>query len=149
MRTGRRPRHREYRSGWGATAAAYDNLLLKGFEYTAKYNLGFDVPYEPYRSFEGRYHYKSISDNSRGRLRPMYEKVLNHFENRKDLKAEFTRQAAMKLREDSNNQMRDGRADDRRSDGRRRRRGRRNRSSALDTLMFCQLPVDILTHAEP
>jgi hypothetical protein len=103
---------------------AYNNHLLKGFEYTAKYNLGFDVPYEPYRSFEGRYYYKSISDNSRGRLRPMYEKVLNHYENRKGLEAEFTRQAAMKLREGS---------DARNSQG---RRSRRRRSSALDTLMF-------------
>ena len=104
--------------------AAYENRLLKGFEYTAKYNLGFDVPYEPYRSFEGRYFYDSISDDSRGRLRPMYEKVLNHYENRKGLKAEFTRQAAMKLREN---------LDVRRSQG---RRSRRRRSSALDTLMF-------------
>lgn len=103
---------------------AYDNRLLKGFEYTAKYNLGFDVPYEPYRSFEGRYHYKSISDDSRGRLRPMYEKVLNHYENRKGLEAEFTRQAAMKLREDSD--VRSSKA----------RKSRRRRSSALDTLMF-------------
>ncbi len=103
---------------------AYDNLLLKGFEYTAKYNLGFDVPYEPYRSFEGRYYYKSISDNSRGRLRPMHEKVLNHYENRKGLEAEFTRQAAMKLRAGLDGQNSQG------------RRSRRSRSSALDTLMF-------------
>ena len=102
----------------------HNSRLLKGFEYTAKYNLGFDVPYEPYRSFEGRYYYKSISDDSRGRLRPMYEKVLNHYENRKGLEAEFTRQAAMKLREGS---------DVRRSPG---RRSRRRLSSALDTLMF-------------
>jgi hypothetical protein len=98
---------------------AYGNRLLKGFEYTARYNLGFDVPYEPYRSFEARYHYKSISDDSRGRLRPMYEKVLNHYENQKGLEAKFTRQAAMKLREGSSG-----------------RRSRGRRSSALDTLMF-------------
>lgn len=90
--------------------AALDNRLLKGFEYTAKYNLGFDVPYEPYRSFEGRYHYKKISDDSRGRLRPMYEKVLNHYENRKGLEAPYTKQAVMKLRE----------GDDRRNSRRRR-----------------------------
>ena len=36
---------------------AYDNRLALGFEYTAKYNLGHDVPYEPYRSHEGRYNY--------------------------------------------------------------------------------------------
>ena len=103
---------------------AYDNRLLKGFEYTAKFNLGFDVPYEPYRSFEGRYHYKSISDDSRGRLQPIYEKVLNHYENRKGLEAEFTRQVVMKLREGS---------DGRRSRG---RRSSPSGSSALGTLMF-------------
>lgn len=99
--------------------SAHDNRLLKGFEYTAKYNLGFDVPYEPYRSFEGRYHYKSISEKGRGRLRPMYEKVLNHYENRKDLEAKFTRQAVLKL-----------------SDSTSERGPRRRRSSALGTLMF-------------
>ncbi|QDU88866.1 Alginate lyase [Pirellulimonas nuda] len=77
---------------------AYDNRLLKGFEYTAKYNLGFDVPYERYTSFEGRYDYKSISRDSRGRLRPMYDKVYNHYHNRKGLAAEYTKQAALKDR---------------------------------------------------
>lgn len=98
---------------------ALDNRLLKGFEYTAKYNLGNEVPYEPYKSFEERYHYKKISDKARGRLRPMYEKVFNHYHNRKGLEAPFTKQAAMKLREPSGKQ-----------------RSRRKRSSALGTLMF-------------
>ena len=109
--------------------SAYDNRLLKGFEYTAKFNLGFDVPYEPYRSFEGRYHYKSISEKSRGRLRPMYEKVLNHYENRKDLEAKFTRHAVMKLREST-----------------RERESRRRRSSALGTLMFSEQAVSEISH---
>jgi len=106
--------------------SAFDNRLLKGFEYTAKYNLGFDVPYEPYRSFEGRYHYKKISDESRSRLRPMFEKVLNHYANRKGLAATFTRQAAMKLRDGSNE---------------RRSRQRRTSSSAIDTLMVSGQPA--------
>lgn len=115
---------------------ANDNLLLKGFEYTAKYNLGFDVPYEPYRSFEGRYYYPSISDNSRGRLRPMYETVLNHFENRKGLESNFTRQAAMKLREEA-----DGRET-------RSRRSRRGESSALGTLMFARQPSHPISQSD-
>jgi len=77
---------------------AMEDRLLLGFEYTAKYNLGFDVPYEPYRSYEGRYHYKSISDDSRGRLSPMYQKVFNHYHNRMGLDASFTQKAAAKLR---------------------------------------------------
>jgi hypothetical protein len=103
--------------------SAFGDRLLKGFEYTAKYNLGFDVPYEPYRSFQGRYHYKSISDKSRGRLRPMYEKVLNHYRNRKKIESPYTEQAVMKLREGFSSQR------------------RRPRSSAApDTLMFAGQP---------
>ncbi|WP_235951858.1 glycoside hydrolase family 97 catalytic domain-containing protein [Crateriforma spongiae] len=121
--------------------AALDHRLLAGFEYTAKYNLGFDVPYEPYRSFEGRYHYKSISDDSRGRLRPMYEKVLNHYEGRLGLNAPYTRMAAIKLRQDFLTQSRpDSRAgvdrDREESPQRRERRRRRHQSSAMETLMF-------------
>ena len=102
---------------------ALDNRLLKGFEYTAKYNLGYDVPYEHYRSFEGRYHYKKLSDDSRGRLRPMYEKPLNHYVNRKGLEAPYTQKAALKLREDDGSH-----------------RSRRRRSSAVGTLFFAEQP---------
>ncbi|MEM7314483.1 MAG: hypothetical protein AAF497_15155, partial [Planctomycetota bacterium] len=108
---------------------ALDNRLLKGFEYTAKYNLGFDVPYEAYKSVDGRYHYKNLSDKERGRLRPMYERVLNHFQNRVHKKAPFTEQAALKLRTDPSNPPR------------RRRRRRRSKSSFLDTLMYAGEPT--------
>ncbi len=104
---------------------ALDNRLLTGFEYTAKYNLGQDVLYEPYRSFEGRYHYKAISDNSRGRFRPMYERVFNHYHNRKGLEAPFTWQAVERLRT--------GRGDSRRL--------RDGADAALDTLMFADQPA--------
>lgn len=120
---------------------ALDNRLLKGFEYTAKYNLGFDVPYEPYESVEGRYHYKSLSTDSRGRLRPMYERVFNHYQNRKGLEAPFTERAALKLRDNQQESRRDDR--DRRDRGRRRDRSRRrgrSSSSHLDTLMYATRP---------
>lgn len=124
---------------------ALDSRLLRGFEYTAMYNLGIDVPYEPYKSVEGRYHYKQISDDSRGRLRPMYERVLNHYENREGLEARYTKQAALKLRisqpgENGESSQRDrtgktGRNRGQRSrDGQRRRR--RSTTSYLDTLMY-------------
>jgi len=109
-----------------------DNRLLLGFEYTAKYNVGFDVPYEPYRSFEGRYHYKRISDDSRGRLRPMYEKVYRHYHGELGLSTPYVLQALQKIRT--------GQA---KSQGRRRRSG----SSTLrwDTLMYASerlTPID-------
>ena len=99
--------------------SAFENRLLKGFEYTSKYNLGFDVQYEPYRSYQGRYYYKSIAEKSRGRLRPMYEKVFNHYQNRMGTVAPFTKQAVMTLRRDSDQQKHPYRS-----------------ASALDTLMF-------------
>lgn len=102
--------------------SASDNRLLKGFEYTAKYNLGHEVPFEYYESYQGRYKHKRISDKARGSLRPMYEKVLHHYQNRKGLKVDFTKRAVMKLRADTSE--------------RRSRRRSRSRSSALDTLMF-------------
>lgn len=111
---------------------ALDNRLLKGFEYTAKYNLGFDVPYEPYESFEGRYHYKKISDDSRGRLHPIYERVLNHYQNRQALEAPFTKQAALKLRSASQGRER------------RDRRRRSSRASNLDTLLYASQPARFL-----
>lgn len=97
---------------------AMDNRLLLGFEYTAEYNLGFDVRYEPYISFEHRYHYKKISDDSRGRLRPMYERVYRHYHQRLGLPAQYTGQAVLKVRE------------------KRRSRSRNVGSLPWDTLMY-------------
>ena len=77
---------------------AYDNRLALGFEYTAKYNLGHDVPYEPYRSHEGRYHYPKISDNSRGRFSSIYERVYHHYHGRMGLEMPFTAQVIEKIR---------------------------------------------------
>ena len=99
---------------------ASDNRLLKGHEYTTKYNLGNEVPFEYYESYQGRYKHKKVSDKDRGRLQPIYEKVLNHYQNRKGMKVVFTKQAVVKLRKGTEE----------------RRSRKRSRSSALDTLMF-------------
>ena len=80
---------------------AHDNRLLKGFEYTAKYNLEHEVPYVPYKSFEGRYFYKTISEERRGELREMYERVYNHYSTRKGMETPFTEHAALENRPES------------------------------------------------
>lgn len=77
---------------------AADNRLLKGYEYTAKYNLGHDVPYEPYRSVEGRYHYMTISPKARGRFSCIYERVYNHYHNRRGLEMNYTKRVIEKIR---------------------------------------------------
>ena len=75
-----------------------DNRLLKGFEYTARYNLGQDVPFVPHVDTTGKYRHKKISDITRGQFRPVYEMVWNHYQNRRGIPAPFTRQAAEKER---------------------------------------------------
>ncbi len=77
---------------------AADNRLALGYEYTAKYNLGEDVPFEPYRSVEGRYFSKKISRNSRGRFRPIYERIVHHYHDRKALDMPYSRKVADKKR---------------------------------------------------
>ncbi|QDT05049.1 Alginate lyase [Rubripirellula lacrimiformis] len=62
--------------------AAADNRLAMGFEYTAKYNLGDDVPYQRYRSVGDRYDYPAISSKGRGRFRPIYQRVVHHYHDR-------------------------------------------------------------------
>jgi len=75
-----------------------DNRLLKGFEYTARYNLGQDVPFTACVDTTGKYRHKTISSDGRSTLRPVYEMVWNHYQNRRGIPAPFTRQAAEALR---------------------------------------------------
>ncbi len=87
--------------GWNQGLDMYGaagNRLLRGFEYTAKYNLGFEVPFAPYTDTTGKYVHKAISTEGRGRLRAVFELVLNHYQNRKGLTAPYTKQAAEKIR---------------------------------------------------
>lgn len=74
-----------------------DNRLLKGFEYTAKYNLGNnDVP------FQGNVYGSSISSTDRGNFQPIYEMVYNHYSNRKRLseaEVKYTEKVVLKVRE--------------------------------------------------
>jgi hypothetical protein len=73
-----------------------DNRLLKGFEYMAKYNLGYDVPYDPafHRATMGPW--PKISADRRGLFSPVYEMVWNHYVNRKHIPAPFTEVVALK-----------------------------------------------------
>ncbi len=78
--------------------AEEQNRLLTGFEYTARYNLGEDVPFAPAVDATGQYRHRRISEEGRGRLRPIYEQVWNHYERRRGIPAPFTKRAAEKIR---------------------------------------------------
>ncbi|HEY1661673.1 MAG TPA: alginate lyase family protein [Verrucomicrobiae bacterium] len=83
----------------GLDLYGYDNnLLLRGFEYTAKYNLGEDVPFAETMDRTGKYHHLVISPNGRGRFRAVYEEIYNHYVNERGLSAPSVQQAIERIR---------------------------------------------------
>ncbi len=75
---------------WGAL----DNRMLKGFEYTARYNLGHDVPFTTWTDCTGLYNDWTEPDAmNRGKLWDIYQLPYDHFVGRKGLKMPYTRQA--------------------------------------------------------
>jgi len=72
------------------------NRLLVGYEYTAKYNLGYTVPYDA--SFQRcSAHgvggpFPTISTSGRGRFRPIYELAYAHYVSTKKLSMPYTSQ---------------------------------------------------------
>lgn len=73
----------------------HSNRLLLGAEYTAKYNLGYSVPYTP------NYYGNVISDTYRGEFLPYYELIYNHYVNRKGMSGtpiQYTKMVVDKIR---------------------------------------------------
>ena len=68
-----------------------DNRILAGYEYNARYNLGFDdVPFVPDLDRTGKYFKQTISPTGRGQLRPIYELAYSHYVSRLGLAAPST-----------------------------------------------------------
>jgi len=77
---------------------ALNNRLLKGFEYTASYNLGNQVPFKKWKDITGKYsEWEQISVEGRGRFIPIYQMVYNHYVRRKGLLMPFTQQVIAKM----------------------------------------------------
>ena len=73
---------------WGAL----DNRLMKGMEYTAKYNLGFDVPFETWKDCTGLYNdWTEPGSMGRGQIRCIYDLPYRHYVGRKGLKMPYTK----------------------------------------------------------
>ena len=73
---------------WGAL----DNRLMKGIEYTAKYNLGYDVPFETWTDCTGLYNdWTEPGAMGRGKLWQIYQMPYNHYVGRKGLKMPYTK----------------------------------------------------------
>ena len=73
---------------WGA----YDNRLMKGLEYTARYNLGYDVPFETWQDCTGLYcEWTEPGTMQRGRIRCIYDEAYKHYTTVKGLKMPYTK----------------------------------------------------------
>ncbi|MCX6215787.1 carbohydrate-binding protein [Spirosoma sp.] len=80
---------------------ASDNRILSGFEYTAKYLLGYDdVPWDAsvHRCTMGPWSKITATNRSTPELLPMYEMVYNYYTKRKGIPAPFTAMAAAQTR---------------------------------------------------
>ena len=79
--------------------SAHDNRLALGLEYTAKYNMGNDVPFEEFITYNGRpTNGKEISSKGRGRFYPMWEKGYHHYHGRMGMEMPYTGQVLDKIR---------------------------------------------------
>ena len=79
--------------------SALDNRLMKGFEYVAKYNLGYNVPFAVWKDVTGKYsNWTEISNKGRGRYMPIFEMTYNHFVIRKGMQMSYTEQVLRQIR---------------------------------------------------
>ena len=73
---------------WGAL----DNRLMKGMEYTARYNLGYDVPFKTWTDCTGLYNdWTEPGAMGRGVIRSVYDLAYAHYVGRKGLKMPYTK----------------------------------------------------------
>ncbi len=73
---------------WGSM----DNRLMRGFEYTARYNLGHEVPFETWNDCTGLYNdWNEPGEMGRGKLWDIYQLPYNHYVGRKNLSMPYTK----------------------------------------------------------
>jgi hypothetical protein len=79
--------------------SSLSNRLLKGYEYVAQYNLGYDVPFSVWEDITGKYcDWKTISEKARGNYMPVFEIAYNHYVRRQGLQMPYTLQVLEKIR---------------------------------------------------
>lgn len=93
---------------WGAL----DNRLMKGFEYTARYNLGHDVPFETWTDCTGLYNdWTTPGEMGRGRLWDIYELPYKHYVERRGMKMPYTKKVlALQAKAEKRGESRETRA---------------------------------------
>jgi len=90
-----------WNQGWDLYGA-HDNLLLRGFEYAASYNLGGHVVFQPDLDRTGKYRHRVISEP--GTLRPIYEQIFAHYHVVRELPTPNLAKAVEQLRPEGTSQ---------------------------------------------
>ena len=73
---------------WGA----FDNRLMRGLEYSARYNQGYHVPFETWQDCTGLYcDWTEPGSMGRGRIRCIYDAAYEHYTTVKGLKMPYTK----------------------------------------------------------
>ena len=71
---------------------ALDNRLMKGIEYSARYNLGYDVPFTTWTDCTGLYNdWTEPGAMGRGTIRDIYQLPYNHYAGRLGLKMPYSK----------------------------------------------------------
>lgn len=79
--------------------ATLDNRLMKGYEYLAKLNLGYDVPYEVWKDATGKYsNWMEPGKKGMGEFRSVFEIAFNHYTMRKGLKMPYVAEVLQRIR---------------------------------------------------
>ena len=74
---------------WGAL----DNRLMKGIEYTARYNLGYDVPFKTWQDCTGLYcDWTEPGAMKRGCIQNIYDLPYRHYVGRRGLRMPYTKE---------------------------------------------------------
>jgi hypothetical protein len=91
---------------WGAL----DNRLMKGFEYTARYNLGLDVPFTTWQDCTGLYcEWTEPGAMGRGVVRDVYQSAYDHYVGHCGLKMPYTgRLLKLMAKAEANGKLHDG-----------------------------------------
>lgn len=72
--------------------SALDNRLMKGLEYTARYNLGYAVPFETWQDCTGLYcEWTEPGTMQRGHIRCIYNTAYEHYTKVKGMKMPYTK----------------------------------------------------------
>lgn len=71
---------------------ALDNRIMKGYEYLAKSNLGYDIPFITWKDKTGKYSdLLTFGKDGMGRFRSVFEIAYNHYVERKGFEMPYTK----------------------------------------------------------